>query len=334
MSILGKFLIFAVTAAAGLVGLALFFEFDVAARNGGQTFTIMRGQNALQIASDLKAEGYIQSKIFFLAKVAAGDYWRELKAGEYDLRQDNIDSIIDKLVNARTVAKEAVIIPGWNLRDIASSLAKERLIASQEFYGAVSADNVAVLKGEYVFLESVPPGADLEGFLSPDTYQIDVQTDAYDFARIALDNFGIGLTSAMRTEIASQSKTVFEVVTMASILEKEVKTFEDKKIVAGLLWKRFDAGMPLQVDSTLLYYKVPGAEGGINKDVDSLYNTYRYAGLPAGPVCNPGIESIMAAIYPTESDYWYYLNSSDGTTFFSTNYGDHLINKAKYIDNL
>jgi len=93
--------------------------------------------------------------------------------------------------------------------------------------------------------------------------------------------------------------------------------------------------MPLQVDSTLLYYKIPGAnQRQINKNIDSPYNTYRYTGLPAGPICNPGQESLKAAIYPQKSDYWYYLSTPQGDTIFSRSYGEHLINKAKYLDNL
>jgi len=194
---------------------------------------------------------------------------------------------------------------------------------------------VIKLKEKYQFLESVPAGSDLEGFLAPDTYQLGAQSDAAAFVAMALDNFDKELTPRMRQDIAAQGKSVFEIVAMAAMLEKEVRTLDDKKLVAGILWKRLDAGMPLQVDSTLLYYKVPGADSGaVDKEVNSPYNTYRFAGLPAGPICNPGIESIEAAIYPVKSDYWYYLNAADGKTIFSRNYGEHLINKAKYIDNI
>jgi len=295
----------------------------------------MRGQNAFQIANDLKAEGYINSKLLFLAKVAAGGRLRELKAGEYDLKNSGVDEIIDKLVSAKTVASDTTIIPGWDIRDIAAALAKGKKITAADFNAAVSADAVIKLKEKYQFLESVPAGSDLEGFLAPDTYQLGAQSDAAAFVAMALDNFDKELTPRMRQDIAAQGKSVFEIVAMAAMLEKEVRTLDDKKLVAGILWKRLDAGMPLQVDSTLLYYKVPGADSGaVDKEVNSPYNTYRFAGLPAGPICNPGIESIEAAIYPVKSDYWYYLNAADGKTIFSRNYGEHLINKAKYIDNI
>jgi len=175
----------------------------------------------------------------------------------------------------------------------------------------------------------------LEGFLAPDTYQISTQSHVDSLVASALQNFEQNLTPQMRQDIAAQNKSIFEIVTMASMLEKEVKSLTDKKLVAGILWKRLETGMPLQVDSTLLYYKIPGAnQGQIDKTIDSPYNTYRYTGLPAGPICNPGQESLKAAIYPQKSDYWYYLSTPQGDTIFSRSYGEHLINKAKYLDNL
>jgi len=317
-----------------LAALVLFFEFDVAYRNPGDTITILRGQNALQIANDLKAEGYIASKAVFLAKVFPRGDLRQLKAGEYDLNGLDLDRIVERLVSGKTVAANITIIPGWNIEDIAASLATAKVVAASDFEAAAGPDGAAAQKGEYDFLASLPAAAGLEGFLAPDTYQLPDDAGAVDITKLALDNFDRNLTVAMRADISASKRTVFEVVTMASLLEMEVKTLDDKKLVAGILWKRLVAGMPLQVDSTLLYYKVTGAASGvINKESDSKYNTYRYAGLPAGPICNPGLESIEAAIYPVESEFWYYLSAKDGTTIFSRNYGDHLINKAKYIDN-
>jgi len=114
------------------------------------------------------------------------------------------------------------------------------------------------------------------------------------------------------------------------MLEKEVISLEDKKIVAGILYKRLQAKMPLQVDSTLLYSK-SGNLKAINKEIDSPYNTYKYAGMPAGPICNPGIESIEAAIEPIETPHWYYLSAPDGATIFAKTYNEHLQNIAQHL---
>ena len=97
--------------------------------------------------------------------------------------------------------------------------------------------------------------------------------------------------------------------------------------------KRVSYNLPLEVDSTLLYFQTSAHPSAIDKDVNSPYNTYKHAGLPIGPICNPGQESIMAAIYPKNSDYWFYLSAPDGETIFAQTLGQHLINKAKYLTN-
>jgi UPF0755 protein len=116
---------------------------------------------------------------------------------------------------------------------------------------------------------------------------------------------------------------------MASMLEKEVKTLDDKKIVSGILWKRMEIGMPLQLDSTVIY--ITGNPNISTKDtkVDSPYNTYKYRGLPKGPISNPGIYSIIAAIYPTQTNYLYYL--TDGKPIYSETLDQHNAAKAKYL---
>jgi len=321
--------------AAVILAAAFVFEFAIQTQEPAQTFIVARGQNAFQVANNLKSQGYIKSKLVFLAKIIVSGNLHNLKAGEYDLKNNTDNEIINKFVLAKTVSETIIIIPGWSIADIAASLSERKKISADEFYKAVSPQAVSKLKEKYLFLNSAPPSADLEGFLAPDTYQLLNQPSADSLITMALDNFERQLDSATKQDIAAQNKSIFEIVTMASMLEKEVKTFADKKLVAGILWKRLAVGMPLQVDSTLLYYKVPGSESGqIDKNVDSNYNTYRFAGLPQGPICNPGTDSLKAAIYPESSDYWYYLNTADGTTIFSRSYGEHLINKAKYLDNL
>jgi len=120
---------------------------------------------------------------------------------------------------------------------------------------------------------------------------------------------------------------------MASMIEKEVKTIEDKKIVSGILWKRLNSGMGLQVDATVLYALKKENSKVYIKDTqfDSPYNTYKYQGLPLGPISNPGADSIIAAIYPTKTNYLYYLSAPDGKTIFSKTLEEHNYNKAKYL---
>ncbi len=321
-----------ISAIAGFVLLtamlmALIFEFEGKSRQPQETITILRGQNALQIINDLKAEGYIKSKLFFLLELAKSGNLRNLKSGEYDLKGLDDAQIIGKMANARTVLPTATIIPGWTLQDIQNDPHIKKVLKSVDF----AAVDIAAAKEEFDFLREMPSSADLEGYLFPDTYQLPEHPQINDLIFAALENFDKKLSLDAREKILGQNKTVRDIVIMASILEKEVKTLEDKKVVAGILWKRLAAKMPLQADATLLYYKTGSSV--FNKELDSPYNTYKYTGLPAGPICNPGAESLEAAIEPIETSYWYYLSDGDGATIFAQTYDQHLANIAKHIDN-
>ena len=148
-----------------------------------------------------------------------------------------------------------------------------------------------------------------------------------------MENFGAKLLPEIREEISRQEKTIFEIITMASLIEKEVRTLEDKKIVSVILWKRLDVEMPLQVDATIAYLtgKKTTRVSLEELKIDSPYNTYKYRGLPLGPIANPGIESITAAVEPGKTDFWFYLSKPDGTTVFSRNLDEHNAAKNKYL---
>ena len=192
---------------------------------------------------------------------------------------------------------------------------------------------------DFDFLKDKPKTISLEGYLFPDTYQIAYGTPIEEAVRIMLQNFDTKLNQGLKNEIlkptvpTQQKKTIFEIITMASLIEKEVKTKEDKELISGILWKRLKNKMPLQVDATVSY--ITGEKTmEVSKEetqIDSPYNTYKYRGLPLGPISNPGIESIEAAIYPKSSQYWYYLSTPDGETIFSKTLEKHNIAKAKYL---
>ena len=154
-----------------------------------------------------------------------------------------------------------------------------------------------------------------------------------DLAEMMRANFEKKLTPDLRAKIEEQGKTIFEIITMASIIEKEVITLEDKKLVSGILWKRIGIGMPLQSCATISYItgKKTTKVSVEETQIDSPYNTYKYAGLPIGPICNPGMDSIIAAIEPEQSPYWYHLSTLEGETIFSRTFEEHNIAKAKYL---
>ena len=148
-----------------------------------------------------------------------------------------------------------------------------------------------------------------------------------------LENFDSKLTQQMRADIKAQGKTIFDIVRMASIVEAEVPHEADRPMITGILWKRLDAGMALQVDSALNYVTA-GKNRSLTAEelkIDSPYNTYKYRGLPPTPIGNPGLSALRAAIYPTHTAYWYFLSDKDGKTHFAKTLEEHNENKSKYL---
>lgn len=274
------------------------------------TFLVKKGEGAKEIALNLKDQGLIRYGSFFRAYVLIYDQADKLKAGEYELSFSmNIPEITNKLVFGDRIKKIITIIEGWNLKDVEKYLKEQGINLEQ----------------------GLTPG--LEGYLFPDTYEISPEDGINEIIKIMLDNFEKKITPELKEKIQSQEKTISQIITMASLIEKEVRTPEDKKIISGILWKRIKAGMPLQVDATVTYITGKKSIEILKEEleIDSPYNTYKYKGLPLGPICNPGLESILAAIYPQESEYWFYLSTPAGETIFSKTLKEHNAAKAKYL---
>jgi len=266
-------------------------------------FLVKPGQNLFQISENLEKEGLIKNKFFFDFYIFIKGVQRKLQAGEYFLSpSESIARIAGKIISG-DIAKVVVTIPeGFTVKQIEEKL------------------NLKL------------PGENLEGFLFPDTYYLPVDVTPEKVVEIMTTNFDKKM-APFKEEIEGQGKTIFEIVIMASLLEKEVKTFEDKELVSGILWKRLKNNIPLQVDATISYItgKQTTRISREETQIDSPYNTYKYLGLPIGPICNPGIDSIKAAIYPKNSQYWYYLSTSEGKTIFSETLEEHNLAKAKYL---
>jgi UPF0755 protein len=293
------------------------------------SYTIQKGWGNDDIAKELKNLGMIRSSYFFQLYTFVSFNHTELQAGKYTLSpRMSIYKIVKKMASGDTKKDRFVIYEGWTVADIGEYLESRELCTKEEF-------SVAIEKNyelEYEFLVGKPNDVGLEGYLFPDTYEIFEGQICEDIIKKMLTNFDNKLTPEIRTEIQSQHKTIFEVITMASLLEKEVKSLEDKKIVSGILWTRLDIGMPLQLDSTINYItgdSYPSVSIKSTK-IDSPYNTYKYRGLPKGPISNPGMDSIIATLEPTKTDYLYYLSAS-GKTYFAKTLQEHATNKAKYL---
>jgi UPF0755 protein len=186
----------------------------------------------------------------------------------------------------------------------------------------------------------------LEGYIFPDTYFVAKSASANNVIQKALDNLSAKLTPQMRTDISAQHKTIYQILTMASIVEREVgrnttrltdtdlaQLDTERKLVAGIFYKRLALGIPLQSDATVTYItkkKDPSATIA-DTQIDSPYNTYKNKGLPPGPISEPSLSSIEAAIYPQSSDYLYFLSAPDGTAIFAKTLQEQDANKTKYL---
>jgi UPF0755 protein len=312
--------------------------------SGEKIVEIEKGRGSREIADFLEKEGVIRSKFFFLLYLFLTRKSSDLKPGFYSFKSPiNILQVVEKLVKGDIIKERFTIIEGWNLRDIGLYFEDKGISPAEKFWALAGSPALNPLENnfvplidfskEYEFLADKPKNVGLEGYLFPDTYEFIKGEALENIVRKMLNNFDRKLKPEIREEIQRQGKSIYSVVIMASLLEKEVRTLEDKKIVSGILWKRLENNMPLQVDATITYLtgKKTTRISVEETQIDSPYNTYKHKGLPVAPISNPGLQSILAAVYPQESPYWYYLSTPEGETIFSTTLKEHNIAKAKYL---
>ena len=171
-----------------------------------------------------------------------------------------------------------------------------------------------------------------EGYLFPDTYVFPPSSDASSIVALMRINFNTKI-APLSAEITSSGRSLSDVITLASLIEREARSSESKRMVAGILENRLKLGMPLQVDAVFGYIFDRDTYSPSLKDltVDSPYNTYTHTGLPPGPICNPGLDSIEAVLNPTKTDNLYYLTGRDGLMHYATTYAGHQANRRKYL---
>jgi len=310
----------------GFVYLQRQINHPVSKQENYQIFIINQGETVKEIAENLANQGLVRSGFFFRLyfKQLEKSFNKSLtiKAGTYKLSPHlNIPEITEKLIYGLIESQDIkVVIPeGYNVFEIGGKLEENGLAKQKEFFEAARSK---------------------EGYLFPDTYQFKKGSSIQAIISKMSANFD------KKAAALTQDK---DVITIASLIEKEVVSYDDRRIVSGILWKRIEKGMPLQIDSSILYAKMlalnnaePNRKNYVEKQdhnpvsiddtkIDSLYNTYKYKGLPPGPICNPGTEVIRATLNPIQTDYWYYLSSKDGKTIFSKTYEEHLKNKEKYL---
>lgn len=299
---------------------------------GVVTFVFSPGTGAFALAAALQDAGIVRSEYAFLYRLFEDRSWKKLQAGEYRLSGTmTIPEIVGKLASGETVQKgiKVTFPEGFTALDMAGRLSLNGLPGG-EFLKLVEAPPAA-LRTQFSFLSKLPEKATLEGVLFPDTYFFSEDLGAGAILSKMLENFG-EQEKKIEPLVGAPDSEWYRTIILASMLEAEVKSEEDRRMVADLFLRRLDIGMPLQSDATVKYVL---AEKKIQHSlddiaIDSPYNTYKHTGLPPGPIGNPGLSSLRAAVSPQPNSYVYFLNNPEtGKTVFSVTFEEHVARKLE-----
>ncbi|MDO8240934.1 MAG: endolytic transglycosylase MltG [Candidatus Moranbacteria bacterium] len=325
-------IIIAITVSSGFFYLRSQIYFSHGAQNQNSLFEIKKGEGSAQIATNLKEKGIISGKVYFWFYLKTNNLLDKIYPGEYLLNGDmTIPEVAAIITNPKKVFEQVLFKEGWTAAQMAEQL-QAHGFDGQAFLEIVNKPSQDLIS-QFSVLSDKPKLASLEGYLFPDTYYFAKEATPEGIVKKILNNTEIKFDSNLRAEIKKQSKTIFDVLIMASIVEREVSTDADRALVSGLFWNRLKIGQALQSDATLTYIfgDKEGAHSLAQTKTDSPYNTYANPGLPIGPVSNPGLSAIKATIYPKDSQYNYFLSDpKTGQTIFSATFPEHVANKNKY----
>jgi UPF0755 protein len=304
---------------------------EVAGEEPGEPVQIevVQGDTLSSVADKLEAEGIIGSSFFFTLQARMGGESSGIRPGQYAFAADEgNDEIMTKLTEGEAVPTFAVTVSeGLTLEETASAVAENGEISAGEFEEAANRTDYG-----YAFLED---GAinDTEGFLFPKSYEFEEGTTADQIVNRLLEQY---LLETENVDFAAASEelnlTEYELLTVASLIEREAANEAEKPIIASVIYNRIRAEMPLQIDATIQYARGEQKENLSLPDleVDSPYNTYQNTGLPPGPIASPSLSSIEAAVNPDETDFVYYVITPDGGEhFFTDNYDEFLVAKEE-----
>ncbi len=291
-----------------------------------KNFTVINGEGLRIISTKLRSEKLISSDIMFMFYLKISGLSGTIQAGEYRISPAMAPiQIADILTKGKVTSRTVTIPEGWTVSQIGEYLEKEKVVSGADFVAAASG------KYSYDFLEGKPESVSLEGFLFPDTYQVSVTATPESLVKMMLDNFSKRITPDLRAA-SNSGLGLYRTITLASIVEKEANKPADRKLVAGVFLSRLNEGMRLQSDVTVAYALGEDREELTAADLqlDSPYNTYIVDGLPVGPICNPGLESINAVVYPEVTAFRYFIAAND-QVYYARNIEEHNANVAKYL---
>lgn len=276
---------------------------------------IPSGTNAKEIVHILEKNEIIRKNNYlFIILIKLSKLEDKLKFGEYNLSPSlNMLQILNKLARGEIVVYKITIPEGYTSIQIAELLDKKEIVEKESFLKLVK-------YGEKSW----------EGYLFPDTYEVPKKYGAENMFKLMLSNFEqVAVDNKLINKAEQTGFTMDEIITLASIIEKEAKFAEEKRQISSVFHNRLKSGMKLQSCATIQYILGKPKEKLEESDleIESPYNTYLYKGLPPGPICNPGIDSIIAALEPANEDYLYFVLGDNGRHIFSKTYEEHLKNK-------
>lgn len=296
---------------------------------GGRIISIeiKEGQTLSDLTRSLKEQGVIKSELLFKIAARNNNFEKGLQVGFYEFSgMLNGYDVLKILQNQPHIA--ATIPEGKTVEQIGEILENNKIIVSKEdFFKTLNDFDAAAILG------FTPLNNNFEGYLFPDTYYFKPGQKPEMVIKTILQNFKNKIITGLRDKILNAKYEIRDTIIMASIIEKEVIGESDKKIAAGILWKRLKDSYPMQVDSTLNYVLKTNRAWLNAKELetDSPYNSYKYKGLPPTPISNPGLESIIAALEPVQTDFYFYLTDKSGKAHFAKTYDEHLRNIKKYL---
>lgn len=313
-----------VIVASGLL-VVLILSFSSCLKSGTVTVTIPEGSSSTKIADILKENDVIESKYLFLARLSLSKYNGKLQYGTFKFDKNySFNEIATTLatMGAKKKTLTLTIPEGFSVERIKARVVELGLCTDSEFESALKKEY------DYPFLKFVPDNDEikykLQGFLYPSTYEFYSDATAETIIKTMLDEFE---KQTKDLNVADYYKTI----TCASLIEREAKLDNERELISGVIYNRIKQNMPLQIDASVVYAISNGmydVERVLYKDleINSHYNTYKYPGLPVGPICSPGIKSIKAALAPETHNYLYYhtdTTKNDGSHIFTETYQEH-----------
>jgi UPF0755 protein len=308
----------------------------VSQSQAGITLEVNQGDSAAAVVSQLEASGLIRDGTLLKNYLHYRGLDISIEAGGYLLTGEmTIREIAEALQNAEVNERSLTIVEGWRREQIAQALESADLgIQYADFIEASSS-----FPGEYSSAIDLPTSSSLEGFLFPDTYSIDTDMTAEELVMLMLENFEKRVTGELQLGFSDQGLSLYQAVILASIVEREAVIAAERELIASVFLNRLSMGMKLEADPTVQYALGQQSDSGWWKaplsltdlEIDSPYNTYLYPGLPAGPICNPGLESLRSVAFPASTNYLYFRAQCDGSGrhFFAETFEEHELNACQ-----